>query len=207
MTPYLAAVAPAPPPSPSPRPGEADVIIIDRPTARAPSPPRTGEQQSTKKNWRQRRRRPRHRILRPAAAAPTRPIEQVKQVRLHRAAQPRAREGAESMINSAPLSVLQIFRSVVDDPVARAAPAAADIISSTAAASSVAPIARAPSSPRTGISLKPLSSDIAAQANVGVQGNIGSRSRMPQTTLLTQLRHRRGPVVMKVNQATPCRNE
>jgi hypothetical protein len=41
-----------------------------------------------------------------------------------------------------PLSVLQIFRSVVDDPVARAAPAPADIIIDRA---------RPPSSPRTRI--------------------------------------------------------
>jgi hypothetical protein len=43
---------------------------------------------SRKRNRRRRRRRPHHRIVRPAAAAPTRPIEQVEQ---HRAAQPRAR--------------------------------------------------------------------------------------------------------------------
>jgi hypothetical protein len=32
----------------------------------------------------------------------------------------------------------------------------------------------------------PISSDIAAQANVGVQGNNGSRRRKRQTTLVTQ---------------------
>jgi hypothetical protein len=36
-------------------------------------------------------------IVRPAAAAPTKPIEQVEQ---HRAAQPRARVGAANMTNS-----------------------------------------------------------------------------------------------------------
>jgi len=45
---------------------------------------------------------------RPAAAAPARPIEQVEQIRLHRAAQPRARERAESMVNA----VAQIEESV-----------------------------------------------------------------------------------------------
>ena len=46
---------------------------------------------SRKRNRRRRRRRPHHRIVRPAAAAPARPIEQVEQIRWHRAAQPRAR--------------------------------------------------------------------------------------------------------------------
>jgi hypothetical protein len=35
----------------------------------------------------------------------------------------------------------------------------------------------------------PISSDIAAQANVGVQGNNGSRRRKRQTTLVTHKRH------------------
>jgi hypothetical protein len=37
----------------------------------------------------------------------------------------------------------------------------------------------------------PISSDIAAQANVGVQGNNGSRRRKRQTTLVTHLGHYR----------------
>jgi hypothetical protein len=35
------------------------------------------------------------------------------------------------------------------------------------------------------VALLPVSSDIAAQANVGVQGKSGSRYRMRQTTLVT----------------------
>src|SRR5665647_2539867 len=40
---------------------------------------------------------------------------------------PRARVWAESQVNAGPLLMLQSVRSVVDDPVARAAPAPADI--------------------------------------------------------------------------------
>ena len=111
---------PAPAPSPPPRPGEADVSIgADRPSAIVRPKPksrkrnrrrrsaatarpervvlltelhrRAPNRKSRKRNWRRRRRRPHHRIVRPAAAAPARPIEQVEQIRWHRAAQPRAR--------------------------------------------------------------------------------------------------------------------
>jgi hypothetical protein len=108
MTPYLAAPAPAPSPPP-PGPGEADVIIIigrpDRPSSiiapnlRTTIPrKRTGDGAAgdlTNESWR------------PPAAAPARPIEQVEQIRLHRAAQPRARERAAGMVNAVQVGLRQ----------------------------------------------------------------------------------------------------
>ena len=99
------------------------------PTARAPSSPRTGicEQQSAKKKWRRRRRRPHHR-----AASSRCTTQAARAGRAGRSASrrpaSRARVTTTKVVNGAPLSVLQIFRSVVDDPVGRAAPAPADII-------------------------------------------------------------------------------
>jgi hypothetical protein len=59
---------------------------------------------SRKRNRRRRRRRPHHRIVRPAAAAPTRPIEQVEQ---HRAAPAsRARATTASSVNGATFRLL-----------------------------------------------------------------------------------------------------
>jgi hypothetical protein len=86
--------------------------------------------------------------VRPAAAAPPRRPEQVEQVGRHRAAQiappslSRVREGREygQRGQSTRLSIRACRRRRPG--------------SSTAAASSFAPIARAPSAPRTGISLK-----------------------------------------------------
>ena len=93
--------------------------------------PNPANNNSAKTKWRRRRRRPR-RSCRPAAAAPTRRPEQV----------PRARESNEHELRgqisgdrsvprppapcasdeqAPPLSVLQIFRSVVDDPLPRRA--------------------------------------------------------------------------------------
>ena len=73
-------------------------------TERAGSAPRArktaakGLTRPLKRNRRRRRRRPHCRIVRPAAAAPTRPVEPVEQ---HRAAQvSRARVGAAKMVNA-----------------------------------------------------------------------------------------------------------
>jgi hypothetical protein len=98
---------------------------------RSPRPPelhRRPDPESLK--WNRRRR--------PAAAAPPSRLERVGLVaELDVAARPRARVWVASQVNAA-LSVLQIFRSVVDDPVPRCAhppPASSSI-------------ARASSSPR-----------------------------------------------------------
>ena len=76
---------PAPSPSPPSRPGEADVIIGR--TARAPSSPRICEQRIPLKRTGDGAAGDLT-IVRPAAAAPPRRLEQVEP---HRAAQPRAR--------------------------------------------------------------------------------------------------------------------
>ena len=47
----------------------------------------------------------------------------------------------------------------------------------------------------------PISSDIAAQANVGFQGNNGSRCRMRQTTLSTQNRRARYGTAFALSRA------
>jgi hypothetical protein len=117
---------------PSPPLAEADVvIIIDRPDR--PSSIVAPSRKSRKRN--RRRRRPHHRIVRPAAAAPTRPIKQVEQ--------PRARAWGQRRWSTLP-SVLQNLPSLIDRPrrSRRHHPDPAKPTSS----SSVAPIARAPSS-------------------------------------------------------------